>query len=86
MQNRAGQCSGAGADLHYAKIGGLSETIKLGIDEAREHGAEQRTNLGRCDEVTAATGTTNLRIETLLAVQRIVEVLVEAQLLAQGAI
>ena len=65
------------------KSSGSPEAIELGVDPAGEHGAEQRADLGRGDEVAAATGLAAGRVEAVLAVQRDGQVLVEAQRPAQ---
>lgn len=84
MQNRAGQGSWTGTNLDDAEVIGLAESIKLGIDPAREYGTKQRPNFRRGNEIATPTSTTRDRIETVLAVQRFLEVLVEAQSLVQG--
>lgn len=88
-QNRAGQCSRPGTDFDYTEVVGLPKAVELGIDPASKHRTEQRTNFWRCDEVAAttrrtATGTTSVGVEPLLAVERYLEVFIEAQLIAQG--
>jgi len=84
VQDRACQRARSGTDLDDAKVGRLPESIELGGDPASYYGTEERTNLRRSEEIAASTGTTGDRVETVFAVERLCDVVVEAQQFVQG--